>query len=785
MKFVQHLLLFTACVLQLTAWGQPASPELDDVVITYEVKRLYGLNTSYSEFSPVAFGNKLYFTSEREYSLLNVGEGNWKKSAYLNIFETHVRPVNDSITFMRIKPLSNNFNTGNHSGPLSFKADGTEVFFNRTVRSPKSKGKKIIDKPKIYAAKIVEGKWVNEMKLSFCEGDFSYGHPSISGDGNVLYFASDMSGGKGGKDIWRVERSGDAWGQPVNVSGSINTTGDEMFPTIVGDVLYFASNGHPGKGGLDLFKVEMKEGEWGEPENMGDVINSPQDDFGITFNTNKKSGYFSSDRVDTNGKDDIYYFDVIETVVVRTKDLAGQFHYRTLKHDYASGLEVVLLDDDGNIVLKTTTDEEGNFIFRDLPIDSDYQVKLLSEDDVELTIFGKNGEPIGFLKSNSEGKFVYRQLEFDQVSTLTLIDETDMDLSLNTGRLSGQFVYEMLARDYPDGLPVYLVDDEGNIVFKTKTDKQGNFEFRDLPLDNSYIIKTKEEVKDYTVLIFNRNGDVVAELKGNAKGEFVYRKLGLDDTNAMALRDNPDSDVNLLSISNTVYGRFHYEELDQDFPGGLNILALDDDGNLLVKGQSDEKGYFRFTSLPLDDNFRFSLKDNDPDPELNGEMVLTIYDRTGKPIGKITKDGGAFFDFSKMKYFTEDINTVDVSDVDVLAQIRNKELPMIYFERNSSYLETLEAEKLRQIAQIMNDNPALTLEISSHTSARSSDEYNMDLSKRRTEGVISYLLRKGVSKTRLKGTWHGETMLVNKCKDGVECSDEEHGQNRRTEFKFK
>ena len=134
------------------------------------------------------------------------------------------------------------------------------------------------------------------------------GHPAVSPDGRYLYFASDMPGGFGGKDIWRInllERSGSL----ENLGPQINTAGDEMFPYMRTDsLMYFSSDGHPGFGGLDLFTARLNStGDRWSIENMGKPMNSAGDDFGITFGEGE-SGFFSSNRGDGRGYDHIYSF---------------------------------------------------------------------------------------------------------------------------------------------------------------------------------------------------------------------------------------------------------------------------------------------------------------------------------------------------------------------------------------------------------------------------------------------------------------------------------------------
>lgn len=179
---------------------------------------------------------------------------------------------------------------------------------------------------KIYVSKKFGAGWGEPEVLSFCADDStaSYGHPTISADGDKLYFSSNRAGGYGGHDIWVVNfiRRGRTWSDPVNLGPLVNTAKNEMFPYLneTDNKLYFSSNGHPGFGGLDMFTTEGSGEEWSIPENLSIPMNSGGDDFGITFdNNNNLHGFFTSDREGGRGGDDIYEFYKIPPII----DLKG------------------------------------------------------------------------------------------------------------------------------------------------------------------------------------------------------------------------------------------------------------------------------------------------------------------------------------------------------------------------------------------------------------------------------------------------------------------------------
>lgn len=198
-------------------------------------------------------------------------------------------------------------------GVCCFSQDGKTMYF--TYMKPIN-GQDL--GAKIYTTSRAAGEWAepHEVKL-FQDSSITVGHPALSPQADTLYFVSDAPGGFGGKDIWFAEYAEGKWVTPQNMGPLINTAGDEMFPTIHPDgTLYFASNGHPGYGGLDLFKaVRDTLGDY-HLFNMGTPFNSNFDDFGITFEGKSQDGYFSTNRGSTSAKtyDMIYAFTLPEMV---------------------------------------------------------------------------------------------------------------------------------------------------------------------------------------------------------------------------------------------------------------------------------------------------------------------------------------------------------------------------------------------------------------------------------------------------------------------------------------
>lgn len=205
--------------------------------------------------------------------------------------------------------LIENIDTEFDQGVSTFTADGKTIYYS-LAESTKNSDKGA----QIFTSTRAGGTWSNPTSITlFNDSTITVAHPSISADGEHLYFVSDAPGGMGGNDIWRARLINGVWSEIENLGSQINTSEDELFPTIrANGELYFASNGHPGYGGLDLFKAVPAEDKGWLLFNMGSPFNTNSDDFGITFAGNSESGFFSSNRNERRGFDMIYSFELPE-----------------------------------------------------------------------------------------------------------------------------------------------------------------------------------------------------------------------------------------------------------------------------------------------------------------------------------------------------------------------------------------------------------------------------------------------------------------------------------------
>lgn len=321
----------------------------------YVVKNMKVFNSTRSDFSPMFFPDgfdRLYFTSNREKSLGdNKSEVTGQKRG-----DIYVSRQNERGIWQIPEQAEGTVNSDADEGVISFSPDGQTMYLSRS--NPSSTENTTVE---IFTSQRSDASWSEPVKLEiFGDSLSSAGHPAVSSDGHFLYFVSDMPGGFGGTDIWRIHLNGEK-PMPVNMGPQVNTPGNEMFPYSRNDSLfYFASDGHPGFGGLDIFRAKINStGDFWSVENMGEPINSSADDFGITFGKGE-SGFFSSNRNDLRGYDNIYSFELPNLNVVISGDVFDR------DGEPVTGAIIRIVGDDGSNQ-KEISKDDGTFQFHISP----------------------------------------------------------------------------------------------------------------------------------------------------------------------------------------------------------------------------------------------------------------------------------------------------------------------------------------------------------------------------------------------------------------------------------
>ncbi|MCC9135911.1 OmpA family protein [Pontibacter silvestris] len=507
-----------------------------------EVKPLQELNyANSSDFSPMQFGDGIIFTSDRGAKVNDKKNKTfgWTARPYLQLFSVH---KDEQGRWGNPMPLKDAVNSDYHNATASAAQNGQTLYFTRTHMVKRRYGNadptgwtkeaevaEYVNRLGIYTAERKEGMWSNIQPFAFNNlNEYSVGHPVLSPDGNVLYFASDMPGGEGQTDIYYTTRQKDGnWGEPVNAGTAINTSGRESFPYIdKNGKLFFASDGHLGMGGLDIFEAEGEHGEWSDVKNMGYPINTPQNDYGIMFTEEEEEGLLSSDRTSEDGTTDIFSFKMLQKPVV---------------------LAIATLE----------------------------------------------------TKQNTQKR--NEQVALPQVR----------------------------------------------------------------------VAVSQQNIPDSTVIWSDTKGEYFMDArKGNA-----YTFTGYKD------------------------------------------------------------GYLKQAA-------QLQVPATAPDTV---QVALLLY--------------------------KNEVNKAIVLD-------------NIYYDLDKWDIRPDAAKELDKLVRVLKENPTIRIEMGSHTDSRESESYNQQLSERRAQAAVDYLVSKGIDINRLEARGYGKTRLINRCADGVICSEEEHQLNRRTEFKI-
>lgn len=326
----------------------------------FEIKNLE-INTKYSDFGAVKKGSDLIYASPRKNSKVY----KWNNENYLDLYVIPIENVKkgDSIT----KDFSNSINTKMHESNAVFTKDGKKMYFTRNNFNNGKKGKdqKKVSHLQIFSADFEDGEWKNIKSLPFNSDDYSTEHPALSPDEQTLYFASDMPGSLGSFDIFSVDINEGKFGTPVNLGSDINTIHKEQFPFISKDnKLYFSSDGLMGFGSLDVFVSDKIKGQFSKPINIGFPVNSEYDDFAFTIDPDIKEGYFSSNRIGGKGNDDIYQLNEIKPLVIEDckQLISGVITDEITKLPLVGALVVLQNSEKVEIQRKVTT-ADGKFLF--------------------------------------------------------------------------------------------------------------------------------------------------------------------------------------------------------------------------------------------------------------------------------------------------------------------------------------------------------------------------------------------------------------------------------------
>jgi outer membrane protein OmpA-like peptidoglycan-associated protein len=695
------LTIFTAIFNHALIAQNPTIDTLETAKSSIVVNNERTINTGQLEFSPAFYEDGIVFITSQ------------KPLAKEKIFDDRIESNTMSIFLARrdengqlSKPaaFSNALVSSLHEGPLTFDKTGENVYFSRNNNV--ENGKKAtytegVSRLKIYTAqKKGEGNWGVPIELPFNENNSDACHPTISVDGDKLYFTSNRAGGYGGMDLYMSEKTNGVWGKPVNLGPKVNTPKNEVFPYLHADgTLFYSSNGLPGSGNLDIYYLRRnQEGGLGVPVNLGAPFNSDKDDFGFIIDLDMKNGYFTSGRNGGAGGDDIYSFNNPQGTL-----------FDNLSNEFAAEF-------DPNTPATSGTSGASN---------------------------GSGKNPNGGSAYNQGG---YANATTKPLNLLVIDKSTGKpieDAVTSYLNLSEMDIAEIIADN--NGKQAQIIKSDGSFALELVESKMKSK-------------RTNSAGKAPVMAAKNASYLIAASKKGYITEQVVLKK-GDSRNDIVILLSRPSDCITLTGkVKNNANGG----------PISYAMVNFTNEKGEIKSIPSDAMGNFT-ACVPCGHNYKvYATKDN---AMSNVETPSTKDANCGDgeshalaPIElKIAAPVAKDFTINEGNSF----------------QLRN-----IYYNFNDDAIRPDARKDLEALYVVMKKFPDMEIELASHTDCRGNDTYNNDLSQRRAANAVQYLVSKGIDAQRITAKGYGETMLRNKCADGVSCGEGEHKLNRRTEVKI-
>jgi outer membrane protein OmpA-like peptidoglycan-associated protein len=664
------------------------------------------INSKYAELGVTYLNNNtvLYASSKKTSKDKPFAKNRRKnnRQLFLELYEGRITDKGDIIeTNTFNKEVYNKF----FECDVTFSPDLKTIYFTWNNYYGDILRKDMNDRKPLYLFKATidkNYKLSNIAPMPFNSRNYSVRNPEVSKDGTKLFFSSNMEGGYGGLDLYvsKINKDGSV-GWPKNLGPKINTEKHEMFPYVdQKNNLYFSSFGHKGKGGLDIYKSEFKNGKYEEPQDLPSPINSKADDFAFVIDSNSDTGFFTSSRQNGKGDVDIYAFK--PKIAACASYITANFkdNKTATKLDSVN----VTLFKNNQVIAKQISTIANPFKFK-LDCNQSYSLTA-SKNNYEDAIIDFSSESNSKInKTITLSKVACNQLIsgllFNKL-TKKMLDSVDVSLYKNNLFIDKQFI----RKGYK-----YQFDLDCGENYTVKASKKGfiptEFNFKTTsenkisiartlllaPISCNQLItgqiinkKTKEVLPNALVKLF-KNNTLIDSLKLNLEAEFSYKGKCATSYRIVASQKNYDNDI-------------------------ASIITTNQDGIVVNR------------KLFLQPNTEFIVVRKQ-------KMINT------KPI---------------------------------------------YFDLDQAAITKDAAIELNRVVDILNKYPNIRLEVKSHTDSRAPDAYNMKLSNKRAEATIQYIISKGIDASRVFGRGYGETEILNKCKNGVKCTQAEHALNRRTEF---
>lgn len=709
----------------------------------FVVSKIEGINSKSADYAPTLYEGSLIFASARSVAVEKEGQVSWTNDA----FNQHYKMLRSTDgTAPTTKTLRSYIGNDINDAPMSYLSNRNLVAitsnnFMDGIRPIAGSGL-MMD---IYTYQIKSEKEWNRATEEFfpynanvnSKAPFSTGHPCFANNGTAIYYTSNRDGGYGGYDLYVSYRTATGWTSPENLGAEINTPGNEMTPFVdANGVLYFSSDWHAGYGGMDLFMTTRRTYGWSTVQNMGSQVNSPADDMYLVFDADKKEGYFTSNRAGGEGNEDIYQVKQVKEVAIQQK-LAMNI-----------GDKIILGDEyfrsnSGNLV--NLNSEAINYLIQRLVDNPKIAIQVNGYTDTK----GSATDNLNLSKERAAS--LSRHLVARGISAARI---------KHTG-YGENFLVNNCTNNANCSREKHAQNRRLEIIAMGQVDEKGGIKvlFNPAPADNA------EEV-------------VVKTIKSEPTA--ARTNYTTSSANKKPKRKSHYAIGDVIEVAN-IYYEHNSSNIDKRSATGLKQLLdiLKEHPHVVIEigAHTDATGSASY-------NKELSAK--------RATAVKKYLEKRGVSASRLTSKG-----YGESKILNRCKDGVKCSkdehainrrtEFKVIAQKGFKvgdiiKVDNINYELDKAKLDMKNSRGLQEIIQLLQDNK-ISVEIRSHTDARGRAEYNLELSEKRAKAVYDYLIKKGINKYTLKYKGYGETMPVNKCKDGVRCSSSQHAENRRTDFK--
>ena len=665
------------------------------------------VNSMHFDYAPAIYKNDTFIviTSSRITNKSSLHEKYGE--AYSDNYLFKKNAIGDWKDVSREENFYGAINSSFNDGAGTFTKDKKKYYY--TDCSLKNEGKEGSECA-IYVSNYKGGKWQKGEKLS---NKINAKHtwnaqPTFSTNEDTMYFVSKRKGGYGKHDIWFSvkQNKDDEWSEAQNLGPQVNTVGIEMSPFVDAKTnkFFFASDGHIGFGGLDLFEFALGAGPI-EIENLGAPFNSPRDDF--YFVIGEKYGYLSSNRSNGLGKDDIYMFTVAGEQSVIAKVEKTQTDDQYLKEDISADLvdsrshepiankKVYLLDNDNRVVDSTISNKYGQAVFTEVDSSENYSLKV----DEKNTSLTKVHEAV--IENLQVESYDVIDKDADKgYMMLAYVDKEDIK-DEKVIHFKSEVRYNETDKPVED-MNIVVMDHMDNVVANTKTDDRGRFYVDNLPGNNNYkVVLDHKHHKDLHNILKPDSLNVYTTTRNlKMKVPYQHRKMFFFKLDKHSIENAEEISVQSRMLNAEGKDLSH-----------ISVMLMDEDGGILKTTSLSKNGELVLDNIPMDNNYNLVIED----------------------LG----ENESFIDFEplKIKSYAE-------------AHIK-KPFEFLFFAYNSSELKEEAKVVLNDLLSFTQSFPDAQIELVANTDSIGSSIYNFDLSRRRAESVEEYLFSRGFDRSKL------------------------------------